>query len=57
MFYAQYVHSWNSVNSVGAQKLGVGKTCRRELSQDVSFGSSTFVVVEQSSLENRPRGV
>ena len=30
---------------------------RRELSEDVSFGVGTLLVVEQSSLENRPRGV
>ena len=33
------------------------ETCRRELSEDVWFGIGTigtFLVVEQSSLENRP---
>ena len=33
------------------------ETSRRDHSEDVSFGIGTFLVVEQSSLENRPRGV
>ena len=32
-------------------------TSRRELSEDVSFGIGTLLVVEQSTLENRTRGV
>ena len=32
------------------------ETSRRELSEDVSFGISTLLVVEQSSWEKRPRG-
>ena len=33
------------------------ETPRRELSEDASFGIGTVLVVEQSSLEKRPRGV
>ena len=54
-FHGRYLHSWNSVNSVGAKKVGDG-TSRRELSEDVPFGIGTLLAVEQSSLENRPRG-
>ena len=32
------------------------ETSRPELSEDVSFGIGTLLVVERSSLENRPRG-
>ena len=32
------------------------ETSSRELSEDASFGIGTLLVVEQSSLENRPRG-
>ena len=33
------------------------ESCRRELSEDVSFGIGTLLVVEQSTLENRPTWV
>ena len=33
------------------------ETLRRELSENASFGVGTLLVVEQSHLENRPRGV
>ena len=33
------------------------ETCRRELSEDRSFGIGTLLVAEQSTLENGPRGV
>ena len=38
--------------------MSVMETSRRELSEDVSFGMDTLLVVEQSiELKNRPRGV
>ena len=44
---------------VSVPKSSAWETSRRELSEDVPFGigTGTFSVVEQSSLENRPRGV
>ena len=53
VFHARYLHSWNSV---GAKRSAL-ETSRRELSEVVSFGIDTLLVVEQSSFENRPRGV
>ena len=53
IFHGRYLHSWNTV---GAKKPAL-ETSRRELSEDLSFGIGTLLVVEQSSLENRPRGV
>ena len=53
IFHASDLHSWNginSINSVGAKKVGVGKH-----SEDVSFDIGTVLVVEQSSLGNSPR--
>ena len=41
---------------VPVPKRSAFETSRRELSEDVSFGISTLLVVEQSSVENRPRG-
>ena len=41
----------------GAEKVGVGTSRRRDRSEDVSFGIGTHLVVERSSLENRPRSV
>ena len=41
---------------VSVPKRSVLKTYRGELSEDVSFGIGTLLVVEQSSLENRSRG-
>lgn len=56
IFDARYLHSLNSVDSVGA-KWSALKTSRRELSQDVSFRGGTLLVVAQLTLENSPRGV
>ena len=44
-------------SSVGAEKGRCWKLFRRQLSEDVSFGIGTLLVVEQSTLEDRPRGV
>ena len=40
-----------------APKRSALEPSRRKLSQDISFGIGTLLVLEQSSLENRPRGV
>ena len=37
-------------------KMAALETFRRELSEDVSFGIVTLLVVEQWSLESRPKG-
>ena len=41
---------------VAVPKTSALETARRELSEDVSFGTGTLLAVEQSSLQNRPRG-
>ena len=50
-----------TIVSVPKKKVGILETSRRELSEDVSFGigtgTGTLLVVEQSSSENRTRGV
>ena len=49
----------SSWNSVGIKDVGVVNISSRELSEDVSFGIATIgtlLVVEQSCLENHPRG-
>ena len=38
------------------KRLDVGNISPRALSEDVSFGIGTLLVVEQSSMENRTRG-
>ena len=53
IFHGRYLHSWNS----GSPKRSALETSRRELSENVSFGIGTLLVAEQSSLENRLRGV
>ena len=45
----------SKVGNVSAPKRSALEASRRELSLDVSFGSGTLLVVEQQSLENRPR--
>ena len=57
MLHGRYLHSWKSV---GAKRRTALETSRRELSEDVWFrvgtiGTGALLVVEQSSLENRPR--
>ena len=47
----------SSVAVVLVPKRSALETVRRERSEDVSFGIGTLLVVEQSSLENRPKGV
>ena len=42
---------------VSVPKTSALGTSRGELSENVSFGIGTLLVVEQSSLENRTRGV
>ena len=46
----------STVGIVSTPKTSALETSRRELSEDVSFGIGTLLVVEQSSLENRPGG-
>ena len=50
IFHGRYLHnsSWNSVNSVGAKEVSVGKISSRELSEDVPFGvdTGTLLVVK-----------
>ena len=53
IFHDRYLYGWNIF---GALKVSVG-TFRQELSEDVSFGVGTVLVVEKSSWENRPKGV
>ena len=45
-----------AVGTVTVPKPSALETSRREISEDVSFGVGTLLVVEQSSQENRPRG-
>ena len=45
------------VGIVSVPKQSALKTSRLELSKDISFGIGALLVVEQSSLENRPREV
>ena len=47
----------STVGILPAPKRSALETPRRQLSEDVSFGNGTLLVVEQSSLENRPSGV
>lgn len=42
---------------VSVPKRSASETSHLELSEDVSVGTGTSLVVEQSPLENRPRGV
>ena len=44
------------INSPGATKVGIGNVSPRAF-RDVSFGTGTLLVVEQSSVENRPTGL
>ena len=46
----------STVGTVSVPKRPALEASRRELSENVSFGISTLLVVEQSILENRPRG-
>ena len=39
------------------KRMSALETFRRPISEDVSFGVGTLLVFEQSTLENRPRGV
>ena len=54
----RYLHSSRDTIIVSVPKWSAVETCRRELSEDVSFGigTGTLLVVEQSSLETPPRG-
>ena len=45
------------ISTVGSRAGTALEMSRRELSRDVPFGVGTLLVVEQSNLENRPRGV
>ena len=47
----------STVETVPVPKTSALETPRRQLSEDLSFDVGTLLVVEQSSLENRPRGV
>ena len=44
-------------SSCGVKKVGVRNIPSKELSANASFGIGTLLIVEQSSIENRPRGV
>ena len=62
IFHGRYLHS--SLNGIGAKKVGVGNIysiniliVSRDLSEAVSLGVGTLLVVEQSSLESRPYAV
>ena len=57
IFRGRYLHSRDTI-IVSVPTRPVLKRFRRELSEDVSFGigTGTLLVVEQSSLENRPSG-
>ena len=46
----------SAVGIVSVPERSALETSRRELSQDVSFGSGTPLAVEQSSLEKTPQG-
>ena len=46
-----------AAETVPVPKKSALETSRGGLSEDVSFGIGTLLVVEQSSLENRPKGV
>ena len=46
-----------AVGVISVPKRSTLETPRRELSEDVSFGNATLLIVEQSSLEKRPREV
>ena len=50
MFYDRYLHTWNSV---GAEKVVDGI----RVAESLLFGLDTLLVVEQSSLESRPKEV
>ena len=45
------------VGIVSVPKWSAFETSRRELSEDISFGIGILLVVGQSTLQNRPRGV
>ena len=47
----------STVGIVSTPKRSALEKSGRELSEGVSFGIGTLLVVEQSSLENRPKGV
>ena len=47
----------STVGIVSVSRRSELETPRRELSDDTSFGIGTPLIVEQSSLENRTRGV
>ena len=51
IFRSRYLHSWNSFRCQNELEIS-----RREVFEDLSFGSGTLLVVEQSSLENLARG-
>ena len=50
---ARYLHGWNGA---GAKQRSALETSRPELSEDVSFGMGTLLIVEESSLESQPTG-
>ena len=54
MFHARVSTVWST--SVGAERAAL-ETSYRELSEDLWFGIGALLVVEESILENRPRGV
>ena len=57
IFQSPYLRT-SRKSSAGGQKVDVGSIYRRELPEGrrVSFGVGTLLVVEQSGMENRPRG-
>ena len=56
IFQARYLHSRDTI-IVSMPKRSALEASRRELSEDVSFGVGAPLGVEQSGLEDRPRGM
>ena len=52
----QVVDISTAVGIMPVPKWSALETSRRERSEDVPFGLGTLLVVERSTLENRPRG-
>ena len=55
VFHGRYLHSWNKVGAEKERRLG--SISLRALRRRIVRYFGTLLVVEQSSLENRPRGV
>ena len=50
------MHDISTIEKVSVPNRSALQTFRRELYEDVSFGIGTLLVVEQSGLENHPKG-